>query len=104
MPEPTSPVKTTGQLQPLVTTIAPISQQVGDNILQALQSPATVAVLSTIVAGVPTDRVVSLPLTHTQLAGVQTLLAGLQAAPAPTTAEDPHCIGFHCHLPEKTQE
>lgn len=97
---------TQGQLQQYVTTLAPISQQVGENVLQALQSAGTVAVLSTVVPGVPTDRVVSLPLTQVQLAGVQALLTGLQQSAAPTPEqikkEDPNCIGFHCHLPQQT--
>ena len=46
---------TQGQLQQFVTTLAPISQQVGENVLQALQSAGSVAVLSTVVPGVPTD-------------------------------------------------
>ena len=92
------------KLQQYVTTLSPISQQVGENVLQALQSAGTVAVLSTVVPGVPTDRVVSLPLTQAQLAGVQAILSGIQQGTAPTPAEiekeDPQCIGFHCHLPK----
>jgi predicted phage tail protein len=90
----------TESTKPLVTTLTPISQQVGENLITALQTQGTVAVLSTIVAGVPTDRLVSLPLSLAQLNGVQGLLSGLQATPSPSKTDDPQCIGFHCQLPQ----
>ena len=40
-------------LTPLVTQLAPITEQVGTHVLQALQDAETVAVLTTVVAGFP---------------------------------------------------
>jgi hypothetical protein len=98
MSSPEKPAQAPQGLTPLVTPLAPISQQVGENVLKALQTPNTVAVLSTIVAGVPTDRVVSMPLSNAQLAGVQAVLHGMQTAPEAAPDGDPTCIGFHCRL------
>ena len=99
MAEPEKPKEAPSAMQ-FVTELTPISQQVGANILRALQEGGTVAVLSTIVPGVPTDRVVSMPLSNEQLAGVQGILSQIQATTeAPKETEDPNCIGFHCHLP-----
>ena len=100
MPDSENPPKPAGTLQQYVTELAPITHQVGENLIAALQAEGTVAVLSTIIAGVPTDRLVSMPLSQDQLNGVQVVLANLQKTPAPSEDEDPHCIGFHCHLPK----
>ena len=90
-------------LTPLVTQLAPITEQVGTHVLQALQDAETVAVLTTVVAGFPADRVVSLPLTNAQLASVQKLLMQVQAEPAPQTEEEEaRCIGFQCQIPDAT--
>ena len=104
MSEIEKPTAPGGQLQQFVTELAPITQQVGENLITALQQEGTVAVLSSIVAGVPTDRLVSMPLTQAQLIGVQSVLAGMQAAPPPKEDDDPNCIGFHCNLPSNTPE
>ena len=90
-------------LTPLVTQLAPITEQVGTHVLQALQDAETVAALTTVVAGFPADRVVSLPLTNAQLASVQKLLMQVQAEPAPQTEEEEaRCIGFQCQIPDAT--
>ena len=100
--QPSAPPVKRG-LTPLVTQLAPITEQVGTHVLQALQDAETVAVLTTVVAGFPADRVVSLPLTNEQLASVQMLLMQVQAEPAPQNAEEEsRCIGFQCQIPDAT--
>jgi hypothetical protein len=83
----------------LSAALTPVSEQVGQHILTALQTEETVAVLSTIVPGVGPgqDRVVSLPLTSAQMGEVQMLLAGI--AEEPEEEVDRKCMGFQCRLP-----
>ena len=61
------------QPQIVATPIVKMTEQVGQNVLQALNQPETVAVLSTIVPGVQADRIVSVPLSPRQLGEVQAL-------------------------------
>jgi hypothetical protein len=83
----------------LVTELAPISQQVGSHVLGALQEDSCVAVISTIVAGFPTDRVVSVPLNASQMAEVGAILNEIAAEP--DGPDDLPCIGFQCRIPEE---
>lgn len=82
-----------------VAELTPISTQLGSHLLNALQEPGCVAVISTIVPGFPTDSVVSVPLTAGQMSSVGAILNEVQQAPA--SSEQEVCIGFHCALPEK---
>ena len=101
--KPSAPPATTNALTPLVTQLAPITEQVGTHVLKALQDAETVAVLTTVVPGFPADRVVSLPLSNEQLASVQMLLMQIQAEPTPQTEEEQsRCIGFQCQIPSAT--
>ena len=81
----------------LVTDLSPITQQVGAHVLNALQQDECVAVISTIVAGFPTDRVVSVPLNSEQMAEVGLILNEIAAEP--DGPDDLPCIGFQCRLP-----
>ena len=85
-----------------VTSIRTVERQVGDHVMAALEDEDTVAVLTTIVGGVRTDRIVSLPLNGEQAAAVSELLQAAQAE-AEEDAEDEDgrregFLGFHAVL------
>lgn len=88
-----------GGLEPLVTELLPITDQVGRHVMNALQEPDAVAVLTTIVAGVSSDRVVSVALTPEQMAGVQAVLESIEAEDEEAAADEERCIGFQCRIP-----
>ena len=88
-----------GGVQPIVTTLTPLSEQVGSHILGALKETDCVAILTTIVSGFPADSVVSIPLSSAQMSNVGAILGEVQQTQTPL--EDEVCIGFHCALPEK---
>ena len=103
MSEEKTPTETIPGSNPtLVTELAPITQQVGSHVLNALREEDCVAVLSTIVAGFPTDRVVSVPLNASQMAEVGVILN--EVAAEPDGPDDRPCIGFQCRLPEVPKE
>ena len=103
MSEEKKPTETIPGSNPtLVTELAPITQQVGSHVLNALREEDCVAVLSTIVAGFPTDRVVSVPLNASQMAEVGVILN--EVAAEPDGPDDLPCIGFQCRLPEAPKE
>ena len=86
---------------PIVTEIQPISQQIGTHILSALQrEDDTVAVLTSIVAGVGPDRVVSMPISRGQLIQIQAFLQSSQLEEH--AEEEERTIGFE--LPKHQQE
>ena len=64
--------------QVLATPIVKMTEQVGQNVLTALNQPETVAVLSTIIPGIQADRIVSVPLDPRQL--TKTCLASASIA------------------------
>ncbi len=81
------------QIANFVTTIKNAEQQVGENIIRALQHADTVAVLTT-VAMTPDgqQRVVSAALNPSRLQQAQEIL---MAAEVERQEEEP-CVGFHC--------
>ena len=78
-----------------------MTEQVGQNVLTALDQPNTVAVLSTLVPGIQADRIVSVPLSPQQLGEVRALLHSLVPAEPLAEAEMP-CVGFHCDMQRPT--
>ena len=86
------------QLQHFVTEIKTAEQQVGENIIRALQHDDTVAVLTTVVMS-PDGRqqVVSAALDPRLMKQVQ---AVLHQAQQEREAETP-CVGFHCFIEPK---
>lgn len=90
------------QLQHFVTTIKSAEQQVGENIIQALQHDGTVAVLTTVVVGSDgQQRVVSAALDPKMMSQVQMVLAKAQEE----REEEEPCVGFHCLIkPKKKQD
>ena len=90
-------------LQPLVTELTPITEQVGNHVLTALQEEECVAVLTTLVGGYPTDKVVSVALNAEQMANVGEILGEVQKEPEDAD-EEAICIGFHCHIPKENKK
>jgi len=83
--------------QIIASPIIKMTDQVGQNVLSALDQPGTVAVLSTLVPGIQADRIVSVPLSPSQLHEVHALLHAL-VPKEPVAEEDMPCIGFHCQM------
>ena len=87
------------QLQHFVTTIKSAEQQVGENIIQALQHDGTVAVLTTVVLGPDgNQRVVSAALKPEMMTQVQKLITEAAAE----RKDEEKCVGFHCLLKPKS--
>ncbi len=84
--------------EPIASQLLPLSEQVGRNVLEALQDPDAVAVLTTMVPGVTVDRVVSLGLTPDQMAEVQYLLLTIAEEDEQVAADEERCIGFQCRI------
>jgi hypothetical protein len=83
------------QLQHFVTTIRSAEQQVGENIIQALRSDGTVAVLTTALVGPDgQQRIVSAALNPALMSQIQQLLMGAQQE----REEEEMCVGFHCFI------
>ena len=81
-----------------VTTLAPIEQQVGQQVLAALQHPETVAVLTTVAMGDDGhQRIVSAGLDSVRLEEVRELL--ISAKEVDTNRV--RCVGFHCRVREQ---
>ena len=79
--------------QIIASPIIKMTDQVGQNVLSALDQPGTVAVLSTLVPGIQADRIVSVPLSPSQLHEVHALVPE-----EPVAEEDMPCVGFHCEM------
>ena len=91
-----------GGMPTFVTELNPITQQVGTHVLAALKNDDCVAVLTTIAAGFPTDRVVSVPLNAEQMNEVGIILH--EVATEPDGPDDLPCIGFQCRLPDGEED
>lgn len=81
-----------------VTNLTPVTEQVGGHVLKALQSPEVVAVVTTLVPGMGTDRVVSMPVDAARMGMIQALLAQVHDTKQP---DPPKCVGFHCRLEDE---
>ncbi|MDX1927063.1 MAG: hypothetical protein SFV81_11125 [Pirellulaceae bacterium] len=89
---------TSQQVARFVSKIKNIEHQVGEHVVQALQQPDTVAVLTTIVVGPSGDQhIVSAALNPTKMAQINALL---QEA-VEERVDDEICLGFHCLLQPK---
>ena len=82
-----------GQLAQFVTTIKSAEQQVGENIISALQHDNTVAVLTTVAVGQDGQQhVITAALSPDLMQDVQKLLERA----ATERKEEIQCVGFHC--------
>ncbi|MCM2372291.1 hypothetical protein [Aporhodopirellula aestuarii] len=89
------------QIAQFVTTIKNAEQQVGENIIMALQHEDTVAVLTTIAMGPDgNQRVISAALNPRRMKLVQEIL---QDAEQEREDEQP-CFGFHCLVKPKNPD
>jgi hypothetical protein len=89
---------TSQQVARFVSKIKNLEHQVGEHVVQALQHPDTVAVLTTVVVGPSGDQhIVSAALNPTKMAQINALL---QEA-IEERVDDEICLGFHCLLQPK---
>ena len=93
-----SEVTETAPAGPLVTTITPVSEQIGQHVMAAFQQPGAVAVLTTVVPGIDADRVVSMALTDEQMDGVRSIIDEIQAEEEEAAQDAERCIGFQCRV------
>lgn len=88
-----------------ITTLKSIEQQVGENVIRALQSPATAAVLTTVVLDPSGQQhMVSMPLSSDAMQEIQKLLRESAAAGGADSPKDVPCVGFHCRLRREDME
>jgi hypothetical protein len=78
-----------------VTPLQPITIQVGNHVLSALEAQENVAVLTTITGSSSGQQVISIPLTHEHLKQVHGLIEEIHVSDEP---ERIPCVGFHCFL------
>ncbi len=89
------------QIKHFVTQIRSAEHQVGEHIINALQDPDTVAVLTTVVVGPEGGQhIVSAALDPETLDEVQKMLLKAEAE----RSEERPCVGFHCFIKRKTKE
>ena len=100
MSDPLQPTEPNEPSNTVVSEIVPVSDQIGRNVMAALNGPNAVAVLTTLVPGVSGDRVVSMSLTDEQMHHVGVLLNQIQEEDEEAAADEERCIGFQCQLPK----
>ncbi len=89
------------QLPHFVTTLKSAEQQIGENIISALQHDDTVAVLTTVIMGPDgNQRIVSAALNPRLMSQVQEMLAKAQEE----REDEELCIGFHCLVKPKVSD
>lgn len=91
-----------------VTTIRTVDRQVGEHVLAALNEEDAVAAITTLVTGVRTDRIVSMPLTREQVEAIREVLEQAQAEATEFEEEEEGrregFLGFHTVLRPETNE
>ena len=89
------------QIKHFVTQIRSAEHQVGEHIINALQDPDTVAVLTTVVVGPEGGQhIVSAALDPETLEEVQKMLLKAEEE----RREETPCVGFHCFIKRKPKE
>ena len=80
-----------------VSTLNSIQEQVGTHIMESLRTDGTVAIISTVMAGVGAgaDRIVSMPVTSEQMAQIDLIINGGNEE----LESEQRCIGFQCEIP-----
>ncbi len=87
-----------GKTETMVAHLLPVSEQIGRNVMSALNDPDSVAVLTTVVPGVGADRVVSVGLTPQQMHDVGILLQEIEEEDDDAAQDEHRCIGFQCQV------
>ena len=91
----------TNQIKQFITQIRSAEHQVGEHIINALEDPDTVAVLTTVVVGPEGGQhIVSAALDPETLEEVQKMLLKAEEE----RHEETPCVGFHCFIKRKTKE
>jgi len=91
----------TDQIKHFVTQIRSAEHQVGEHIINALQDPETVAVLTTVVIGPEGGQhIVSAALDPEMLEEVQKMLLKAEEE----RDEETPCVGFHCFVKRKPKK
>ncbi len=89
-----------GECETVATAIVSVNEQIGINVMSALDDPDAVAVITTLVPGISGNRVVSLGLTNEQMHNVGLLLNQIQEEDEEAAGDERTCIGFQCRVPE----
>ena len=87
-----------GQTETVMAHLLPVSEQIGRNVMAALNDPDSVAVLTTVVPGLGADRVVSVGLTPQQMHDVGILLQEIEGEDEEAAQDEQRCIGFQCQV------
>ena len=85
-----------GETPTVMSEVMSTAEQIGRNVMEALSDPDAVAVLTTLVPGVGSDRVVSVGLTRDQMHEVGIMLNEIEAEDE--ADDDRPCIGFQCRI------
>ena len=87
-----------GETPTVIAEVTSPSEQIGRNVMAALNDPDAVAVLTTLVPGLGSDRVVSVGLTPQQMHQVGILLNEIESEDEATANDEERCIGFQCRI------
>ena len=87
-----------GETQTVVSDVRTPTEQIGQNVMNALADPDAVAVITTLVPGLGSDRIVSVGLTREQMHEVGILLNEIEAEDEEIAADERRCIGFQCRI------
>ncbi len=94
-PEDDSP----GGLPTYVTTIASLEEQVGGNVVRALQHEGAMGALTVVQSTPAGQRIVSVPLSEELLSRVSDAIGSAEES---EEVDSVPCIGFHCALPHRS--
>jgi hypothetical protein len=98
MPDEPDTTQPDGKTETVMAHLLPVAEQIGRNVMAALSDPDSVAVLTTMVAGLGVDRVVSVGLTRQQMHDVGILLQEIEGEDEDAAQDDQRCIGFQCQV------
>ena len=87
-----------GETPTVMTELVSHTEQIGRNVMTALGDADAVAVLTTLVPGVGSDRVVSVGLTAQQMHEVGVLLNEIETEDEEAANDEQRCIGFQCRI------
>lgn len=92
------PERGAGGLPTYVSAITSLEEQVGSNVVRALQHDGAMGVLTVVQSTPAGQRIVSVPLNEELLSRVSDALSSSEEA---EDTDSVPCIGFHCALPHR---
>jgi hypothetical protein len=98
MSEKTDPNVPDGETPTAMAELISPTDQIGRNVMAALEDADSVAVLTTLVPGISSDRIVSVGLTRDQMHQVGILLNEIEAEDEEAAQDERRCIGFQCRV------